>query len=131
MKEFSEVLNKRGVISAPGLQFGEVPKTYSDRFVNALSSLGDCPDITGIVHAQREVKSSWEQEQMNAAADVQLRMFEAVQAVGGEGITELELVAAAEAVSRSEGFGGHIHMRRFPLQCDRGVIVAGRAGGIP
>ncbi|MDA8550576.1 M24 family metallopeptidase [Candidatus Poseidoniales archaeon] len=131
MKEFSEVLNKRGVISAPGLQFGEVPKTYSDRFVNALSPLGDCPDITGIVHAQREVKSSWEQEQMNAAADVQLRMFEAVQAVGGEGITELELVAAAEAVSRSEGFGGHIHMRRFPLQCDRGVIVAGRAGGIP
>ena len=58
-------------------------------------------------------------------------MFEAVQAVGGEGVTELELVAAAEAVSRSEGFGGQVHMRRFPLSCDRGVIVAGRAGGIP
>jgi len=41
------------------------------------------------------------------------------------------LVAAAEAVSRSEGFGGTVQMRRFPLQCDRGVIVSGRAGGIP
>ena len=108
-----------------------MPKTYSDRFVNALSPLGDCPDVTGIIHGQREVKSTWEQEQFNSAADVQLRMFEAVQAVGGEGVTELELVAAAEAVSRSEGFGGQVYMRRFPLSCDRGVIVAGRAGGIP
>ena len=24
-----------------------------------------------------------------------------------------------------------MQMRRFPLQCDRGVIVSGRAGGIP
>jgi Xaa-Pro aminopeptidase len=70
-------------------------------------------------------------EQMDAAAEIQIRMFEAVEAVGGEGISELELVAAAEAVSRSEGFGGNVHMRRFPLQCDRGVIVSGRAGGIP
>jgi Xaa-Pro dipeptidase len=131
MKQLTEVLAARGVTAAPGLQFGEIPKTYSDRFVDALSPLGACPDVTDTIHAQREIKSLWEQEQMNAAADVQLRMFEAVQAVGGEGITELELVAAAEAVSRSEGFGGQVHMRRFPLQCDRGVIVAGRAGGIP
>ena len=41
------------------------------------------------------------------------------------------MVAAAEAVSRSEGFGGNVRMRRYPLQCDRGVIVAGQAGGIP
>lgn len=131
MKQFAEVLSARGVVHAPSLQFGEVPKSYSDRFVSALSPLGDCKDATTIIHAQREVKSRWEQEQLNAAADVQLRMFEAVKAVGGEGVTELELVAAAEAVSRSEGFGGQVYMRRFPLQCDRGVIVAGRAGGIP
>ena len=68
---------------------------------------------------------------MDVAAEIQIRMFEAVEAVGGEGISELELVAAAEAISRSEGFGGNVHMRRYPLQCDRGVIVSGRAGGIP
>lgn len=131
MNQFAETLAHRGVTAAPSLQFGEVPKTYSDRFVSAFSELGSCLDVTGLIHGQREIKSKWEQEQMDAAANVQLRMFEAVQAVGGEGVTELELVAAAEAVSRSEGFGGHIHMRRFPLSCDRGVIVAGRAGGIP
>ena len=126
-----EVLRQRGATSAPGLQFGELPATFSQRFQKMLSELGTCPDVTSIIHGQREVKSRWEIDQMDAAAEVQFRMFEAVKAVGGEGITELELVAAAEAVSRSEGFGGTVQMRSFPLQCDRGVIVSGRAGGIP
>ena len=68
---------------------------------------------------------------MAEGAEIQMAMFEAVAAVGGEGVPEIELVAAAEAVSRAAGFGGNVQMRRFPLQCDRGVIVAGRAGGIP
>ena len=130
MSQLVDALAQRGVTSAPGLQFGEIPVTYSERFVKAFSVLGSCPDVTSLIHGQREVKSAWEIEQMDAAADVQIRMFEAVEAVGGEGVSELELVAAAEAVSRSEGFGGNIHMRRYPLQCDRGVIVSGRAGGV-
>jgi len=131
MAHLVATLRQRGVTSAPGLQFGEIPATYAERFVNVFTELGPCPDVTAIIHHQREIKSQWEMEQMDAAAEIQIRMFEAVEAVGGEGISELELVAAAEAVSRSEGFGGNVHMRRYPLQCDRGVIVSGRAGGIP
>ena len=48
MKQFAEVLSARGVVHAPSLQFGEVPKSYSDRFVSALSPLGDCKDATSI-----------------------------------------------------------------------------------
>ena len=128
---FADELNKAGVTGAPGLQFGESPGTFSSRFATALSSLGEAADITGVVHSQRETKSNWELEQMEIAASIQIRMFEAVHAVGGEGVSELDMVAAAEAVSRSEGFAGNVQMRRYPLQCDRGVIVAGRAGGIP
>lgn len=128
---FAETLRERGVTGVPGLQFGEAPGTFTAHFAKALSSFGDAPDITSIIHAQREIKSAWELEQMETAAAVQFRMFEAVQTVGGEGVSELDMVAAAEAVSRSEGFGGNVQMRRYPLQCDRGVIVAGRAGGIP
>ena len=57
---------------------------------------------------------------MAEGAEIQVAMFEAVSAVGGEGVPEIELVAAA-AVSRAAGFGGNVQMRRFPLQCDRGV----------
>jgi len=112
----------------PSMQFGVLPHSFANRFASKLDIIHDC---TEIIHSQREVKSAWELEMMADAAEVQAAMFEAVYAVGGEGVTEIELVAAAEAVSRAAGFGGNVQMRRFPLQCDRGVIVAGRAGGIP
>ncbi|MGB1632213.1 MAG: M24 family metallopeptidase [Candidatus Poseidoniaceae archaeon] len=131
LSQFAEVLKSRGVSGAPGLQYGELPASFAQRFVSALSSLGDCKDVTNIVHRIREVKSPWEQEQMDYGAKVQTQMFEAVSQLGREGISELDLVAAAESVSRSEGFGGQVQMRRFPLECNRGVIVSGRAGGVP
>ncbi len=131
LSTFAETLRSMGVTKAPALQFGEAPGSFTARFASALSSLGEAGDVTAIIHRQREIKSAWEIEQMETAAAVQYRMFEAVLTVGGEGVSELDMVAAAEAVSRSEGFGGNVQMRRYPLQCDRGVIVAGRAGGIP
>jgi len=112
----------------PSLQLGEVPHGFASRFQKALNSNQDC---TSLIHSLREIKSDWELEQMSIAADIQISMFEAIYEVGEIGMTELELVATAEAVSRASGFGGNVQMRRFPLQCDRGVIVAGRAGGIP
>ena len=131
LSTLAEHLRGRDVTSAPSLQFGEAPASFTSRFASALSSLGEAGDATGVIHRQREIKSDWEIEQMETAASVQYRMFEAVLAIGGEGVSELDMVAAAEAVSRCEGFGGTVQMRRYPLQCDRGVIVAGRAGGIP
>ena len=107
----------------PAMQFGELPHSFATRFA---SKVGVTEDCTQIVHMQREVKSSWELKMMAEGAEIQMAMFEAVSAVGGEGVPEIELVAAAEAVSRAAGFGGNVQMRRFPLQCDRGVIVSGR-----
>jgi len=130
LSAFASTLRDLGASQAPAMQLGEVPASFATRFTSALSDLGAVFDGTAIVHTQREVKSAWEVGCMEEAAEVQLRMFEAIEAVGGEGASELDLVAAAEAVSRSEGFGGHVQMRRYPLQCDRGVIVAGRSGGV-
>ena len=112
----------------PAMQFGELPHGFASHFASKVGATADC---TSIVHSQREVKSEWELQMMAEGAEVQLAMFEAVETLGGEGVSEIELVAAAEAVSRAAGFGGNVQMRRFPLQCDRGVIVSGRAGGIP
>ena len=112
----------------PSMQFGELPHGFATRFASKIGATMDC---TQIIHSQREVKSAWELQMMSDAADIQMAMFEAVETVGGQGVSEIELVAAAEAVSRAAGFGGNVQMRRFPFQCDRGVIVAGRAGGVP
>lgn len=130
LSTFASTLAELGVREAPAMQLGEVPASFAARFQSALANLGTVSDGTAIVHTQREVKSTWEVGCMDEAAEVQWRMFEAIETVGGEGASELDLAAAAEAVSRSEGFGGNVQMRRYPLQCDRGVIVAGRSGGV-
>ncbi|MDP6639970.1 MAG: M24 family metallopeptidase [Candidatus Poseidoniaceae archaeon] len=135
MANFSDELKMRGIGqldgSVLGMQSQSIPAAFSRRFTNALNEVAKLTDCSGIVHAQREVKSEWEIEQMRVGAEVQLTMFEAIAEIGGEDVTELELSAAAEAISRAAGFGGNIQLRRFPMQCDRAVIVAGRAGGIP
>ena len=131
MNNLVDDLRNRGVIKAPALQFGEIPSSFIQRFTDVLSPLGECEDATGIIHGIREIKSDWEVKQMAISATIQAKMFDAVEQNLAEGVSELELVAAAEEVSRRAGFGGNIQMRRYPLQCDRGVIVSGRAGGIP
>ena len=120
-----------GAETSPALQKGELPADFHEKFASVLTPLGKTADCTRLIHSQREVKSSWELAMMREGALVQQAMFDSVRNEISTGKTELELVAAAEAISRESGFGGNIQMRRFPLQCDRAVIVSGRAGGIP
>ena len=128
---FAETLTEMGLEGAPGLQFGEIPADLCQKFQSVLATLGNTSDCTKIIHEQRESKSDWEIDMMREGAKVQQQMFDAVEQSISIGATELDIVAAAEAVSRQSGFGGNVQMRRFPLQCDRAVIVSGRAGGIP
>lgn len=128
----AEELNERGIDSMPALQLGSIPHSFAARFEEALVGMkGQLSDCTKLVHTQREVKSEWELDRMREGAEIQLQMFETIASLGAEGVSELELASSAEAVSRAAGFGGDISLRRFPMQCSRGVVVAGRAGGIP
>ena len=131
LRNLADSLSSRGIMRAPSLQFGEIPADFCQKFVSVLTPLGEVGDCTQIIHRQREKKSPWELSMMRDSAIIQQLMFDAVRDTVKHGATELELVAAAEEVSRRHGFGGTVQMRRFPLQCDRAVIVSGRAGGIP
>ena len=131
LRILAETLAKMGAETSPALQKGELPADFHEKFASVLTPLGKTADCTQLIHSQREVKSSWELAMMREGALVQHAMFDSVRNEISTGKTELELVAAAEAISRESGFGGNIQMRRFPLQCDRAVIVSGRAGGIP
>ncbi len=131
LKNMVQTLTEMGVSYSPALQKGEIPADFCKKFESVLAPMGMSKDCTAMVHGQREIKSSWELAIMREGAEIQHEMFEAVQSKIDVGVTELDLVATAEAVSRRRGFGGNVQMRRFPLQCDRAVIVSGRAGGIP
>ena len=130
MREFSAILAKRGCSGEVGIQFGELPHTFANLFVKNLTEFENFVDITNLVHGIREVKSEWEVSMMQEAASIQRDMFDAILRAGKEGLTELDLVAQSDKVSRENGFGGIVQMRRYPMMCNRGVVLAGRSGGV-
>ena len=116
------------VSDTPALQLGRMPASDA-AFLQ--SKLGDGGDCTQLLWTLREIKSDWEIERMRESGVIQRRMFEAIDEIGREGVTELELAGAADEVSRVAGFGSFVRMRKWPLDCDRVVVASGRAGGVP
>tara|TARA_Y100001968_G_C19430416_1_gene756695 strand:+ start:525 stop:1751 length:1227 start_codon:yes stop_codon:yes gene_type:complete len=117
---------------SPALQLGRMTANDASFLQSKLGGEGE--DCTAILWKLRETKSSWEIDQMKECGKIQKQMFEALNSTGmdaGEGITELELAAVADSVSRSAGFGGMVRMRKWPMDCDRVVIASGSSGAIP
>ena len=79
----------------------------------------------------RETKSSWEIDMLRESGRINKDMFQAIKENGGLGKTELEMAGVADEISRKAGFGGRIRMRKWPMDCDRVVIVAGESASIP
>lgn len=127
-KELDAELKQRGCTSTPAMQHGRMQYSLIE-FYEGL--LGDSKDCTQLIWKLRETKSRWEIEQMRASGEINRWMFERIMHEGAEGISEIELAAAADSVSRVAGFGGHIMMRKWPMNCDRVVIAAGRSGSVP
>ena len=131
-KELSESLSARGLSNSPALQLGRMPHSDANRHLANLSGLGgDSADCTQLLWDLRETKSDWEVERLRESGEVNRWMFEAILDEGDEGVSEIELAAAADSVSRASGFGGHVRMRRWPMDCDRVVIAAGGSGSVP
>lgn len=131
MRGLGDALRAAGATCAPAMLAGKIPHDRWEFFASRLASLGPSADCTGLMYELRETKSVWELEMHRESGRINHQMFEAVRDVGGIGRTELEMAAAADDVSRTAGFGGRIRMRRWPMDCDRVVIAAGRSGAIP
>ena len=125
--------NLSGTIGVnPALQLGRMPANDANFLQSKIGNKGG--DCTSILWKLREKKSKWEIEMMKESGRIQKEMFEALNHTGmnsGEGITELQLAAEADKVSRMKGFGGMIRMRKWPMDCDRVVIASGPSGAIP
>ena len=116
------------VTDTPSIQLGRMPASDAAFLQSKIGNGGDC---TQLLWTLRETKSDWEIERMRESGEIQRQMFEAIDEIGCEGITELDLAAAADHVSRSAGFGSFVRMRKWPMDCDRVVVASGRAGGVP
>lgn len=82
-------------------------------------------DISGIIRQVRTIKSLWEIGVMRDAAAISKLVAESVPRILVPGMTELELWAELEAVSRKAGSYGMIRMRAFNLEMIFGHVLAG------
>ena len=131
MNNLEKSIRDLGGNKAPAMLAEKLPHKRWKFFSEKLNNLGKIEDCTPILYSLREIKSDWEIEMHRESGRINREMFQAVKEMGGSGRTELEIAAAADEVSRTAGFGGRIRMRRWPMDCDRVVIAAGRSGAIP
>lgn len=132
MSSLGQELMSSGCTEKPALLSGKIPH---DRWAFLSSKMsvmsGGSLDCTRVLYELREEKSEWEVAMIRESGEVNRMMFEAVLENGGLGKSELEMAGAADEVSRRAGFGGRIRMRKWPMDCDRVVIAAGRSGAVP
>ena len=132
MGELSEMLTKFGCIQRPAMTGAKIPQSrwgFIDLKMEGLD--GSSRDCTNTLFKLREVKSEWELSMIRESGEINHSMFESIRGFGGPGKTELEMAGVAEDISRASGFGGSIRMRKWPMDCDRVVIAAGRSGRVP
>jgi Xaa-Pro aminopeptidase len=132
MSDLVDSIRKIGGTQKPSMLEGKIPHDRWKFISQKIKSLdGESKDCTSIMYKLRETKSSWEVDMLRESGRINKDMFQAIKENGGLGKTELEMAGVAEQISRKAGFGGRIRMRKWPMDCDRVVIVAGESASIP
>jgi Xaa-Pro aminopeptidase len=90
-------------------------------------------DVAHGIRLQRAVKSAYELELMQTAAEFADQVAAHVPAVlsGGEGRTEIEVAGEVEAFARSLGHQGFVRMRLWGSELFYGHLMAGPAAAEP
>jgi Xaa-Pro aminopeptidase len=90
--------------------------------------LGDC---SGLLRAQRAVKSGWELEQMRAACEQVRLAAEAVPGLLGRGVAESTVQLEVERTLRRAGHQGQLRFRGFNQEMHYGQVLGGPSGAVP
>jgi len=88
-------------------------------------------DISGPIRQLRMIKSPWEIRVMRDAAAISKLVAESVPRLLTPGMTELELCAELEAVSRKAGNSGMVRLRAFNMEMVFGHVLSGPNAAVP
>ncbi len=88
-------------------------------------------DISGLIRQVRTIKSAWEIRMMRDAAAISKLVAESVPHLLTAGMTEVELFAELEAVSRKAGSSGMPRIRAFNMEMVFGHILSGPNAAVP
>lgn len=88
-------------------------------------------DISGAVRTLRMIKSDFEIQMLRKAAKISKIVAESVPRLLVPGMTEIELAADLEAISRKAGSSGMIRLRAFNLEMVFGHVLSGPNAAVP
>jgi len=100
------------------------------RFYRDLFKLRECLDGSPLILRVRSIKSAWEVEQLEAAAEISCRTFDYMRAAIAPGLTEMQFAGMYEAYARTIGHGGKLRVRHFNTEVYPWHVLSGRSGGM-
>ncbi len=132
MKEIPRILNEYGypVPKRIGLEMDVLPVTFFDRYRTVFPEAA-FSDATPLIRLVRMIKSAYEIHLLKDSADQVHKVYQRVSEVAREGMTDLELTAELEYVSRREGHQGLVRMRAFNGGLVFGHTFSGADSAVP
>jgi len=113
-----------------GMEFDVIPvlffEKYKKTFPNSIFS-----DASELIRKTRMIKSHYEIHLMQDAANQVDKVYRAAAEIIKEGLTDVQLAAELERVSRLEGHPGLIRMRVFNGEMMFGHIFSGADSAVP
>jgi Xaa-Pro aminopeptidase len=100
------------------------------RFYRDLFKPKDCLDGSPLILRTRCVKSAWEVEQLEAAAEISCRTFGYMRTAIAPGLTEMQFAGMYEAYARAIGHGGKLRVRHFNTEVYPWHVLSGPSGGM-
>ncbi len=114
-----------------GLELDVIPANAFFTYDRKIFPKQQIVDISGLIRQARMIKSPWEIQIMRDAAVISKLVAESVPHLLTPGMTELELCAELEAVSRKAGNSGMVRIRTFNLEMVFGHILSGPNAAVP
>lgn len=88
-----------------------------------------CVDASHLIHNVRMIKSPWEIEQMEKAAELSYMTFQYIRENLRPGYTEMEFAGMVETFARKHGHGGELRIRDYRTEGYPWHILSGKSGG--
>ncbi len=107
-----------------GMELDVLPVNNYQQY-SRLFPLASIVDVSTLIKQLRLIKSTHEIALLKETADLMTRVHQQVPSVIKEGMTELQLASAVEAIARREGHEGLVRMRAFNQEIYYGHILAG------
>ncbi len=89
----------------------------------------ECADASHLIHEVRMIKSEWEIEQMEKAAELSHLTFQYIRENLRPGYTEMEFAGMVETFARRHGHGGQLRIRDYKAEGYPWHILSGKSGG--